>query len=84
MKLPFFRPKESRLKKAPVWTVEIFYPICPAVAEVPAFDSLDALRETLQTSLRKHGLVEPNCFEIIWGVFFEEPGHFRVHRKKPC
>jgi hypothetical protein len=78
MKLPFFRSKE----KAPVWTVEIFYSICPAVAEVPAVDPLEALRTTLRTSLRRHGLVDRNCFEVVWGVFFEEPGHFKVSRKR--
>jgi hypothetical protein len=78
MKLPFFRRKE----KGPVWRVEIFYQICPTVAEVTAEDPLDALRVTLQKSLRRHGLVDANCFEIIWGVFFEEPGYFRVSRKR--
>jgi hypothetical protein len=78
MKLPFFRRKE----KGSVWRVEIFYNICPAVAEVVAEDPLDALRATLQKSLRRHGLVDGNYFEVVWSVFFEEPGYFRVSRKR--
>ena len=70
-----------RLKEKPLWRVEIFYPICPAIAEIRALDSLDALRTTLLDALKRHGLTEPNAFAIIWGVFFEEPGHFRVSRK---
>lgn len=76
-----FRPFRRRLKEEPVWTVEIFYPICPAAVAISAKDPLDALKTVLRESLRTHGLVDPNCFDVVWGVFFEEPGHFRVTRK---
>jgi hypothetical protein len=74
--LPFRR----RLKKTPTWIVEIFYPICPAIAEAEADDSLDALKSVLRTSLAKHGLNEADTFQLVLGVLFEEDGWFRVRK----
>lgn len=70
-----------RLKKT-IWTVEIFYPLCPVITKAEADDSLDALKSVLRTSLQKHGFNEVDTFQLVLGVLFEEDGWFRVRRKE--
>lgn len=72
--------KECQSAKT-TWLVQIFYPICPVITEVKCADPLTALHTALRQSLRTHGFMDDNSFNLILEVFSRENEWFKISKK---